>query len=74
MARRTRAVLEPTDDWQQLQFQPDRPEQHRYELIRPVVVFGSLPPECAKQTGVSACTIYRRVERVDQSRADLYRP
>jgi transposase len=24
--------------------------------------------------GVSACTIYRRVERFDQSRADLYRP
>ncbi len=45
MASRTRPLLEPTDDWQQLQFQLDWPEQTRYELIRPVVVFGSAPVE-----------------------------
>jgi putative transposase len=66
MASRKRALLAPTDDWQQLQFQLDWLEQQRYELIRPVVVFGSAPVERAEQTGVSARTIYRRVERFDQ--------
>ncbi len=66
MAGRKRAPLEPTDDWEQLQFQLDWPEQHRYELIRPVVVFGAPPTERAQQTGVSARTVYRRVERFDQ--------
>jgi putative transposase len=65
MASRKRALLEPTDDWQQLQFQLDWPEQTRYELIRPVVVFGAPPVERAQQTGVSARTIYRRVSRFD---------
>src|SRR3954451_17373050 len=66
MASRKRALLEPTDDWGQLQFQLDWLEQQRYELIRPVVVFGSAPVERAEQTGVSARTIYRRVDRFDQ--------
>jgi putative transposase len=66
MASRKRALLEPTDDWQQLQFQLDWTEQTRYELIRPVVVFGAPPVERAQQTGVSASTIYRRVGRFDQ--------
>jgi transposase len=63
---RKRARLEPTDDWQQLQFQLDWLEQTRYELIRPVVVFSAPPVERAKQTGVSASTIYRRVGRFDE--------
>ena len=66
MASRKRALLEPTDDWEQLQFQLDWPEQTRYELIRPAVVFGSPPVERAQQTGVSACTIYRQVGRFDR--------
>ena len=66
MASRKRGLLEPTDDWQQLQFQLDWTEQARYELIRPVVVFGSPPVERSKQTGVSARTIYRRVSRFDK--------
>jgi putative transposase len=66
MASRKRALLEPTDDWEQLQFQLDWPEQTRYELIRPVVVFGAPPVERAKQTGVSARTIYRKVNRFDE--------
>jgi putative transposase len=67
MASRERALLEPTDDWEQLQFQLDWPEQTRYELIRPVVVFGAPPVERAKQTGVSASTIYRKVSRFDEA-------
>src|SRR5215211_2249341 len=67
MARHKRAQLAPTDDWQQLQFQLDWPEQTRYELIRPVVVFGTPPVERAQQTGVSARTIYRKVGRFDEA-------
>src|SRR5262249_25260516 len=66
MASRKRALLEPTDDWEQLQFQLDWTEQTRYELIQPVVVFGAIPLDRAKQTGVSARTIYRRVNRFDE--------
>ncbi len=66
MASRKRALLEPTDDWQQLQFQLDWAEQTRYELLRPVVVFGSPPVERAQQTGVSARTLYRKVSRFDE--------
>ena len=66
MASRKRAQFEPTDDWQQLQFHLDWTEQTRYELIRPVVVFGSPLVERAKQTGVSARTIYRRTSRFDE--------
>src|SRR3954470_23847936 len=66
MASRKRALLERTDDWEQLQFQLDWLEQQRYELIRPVVVFGSPPAERAQQTGGSARTIYRRVGRFDE--------
>jgi putative transposase len=67
MARHKRAQLAPTDDWHQLQFQLDWPEQRRYELIRPVVVFGAPPVERAQETGVSARTIYRKVSRFDEA-------
>src|SRR5215210_6369810 len=67
MASRKRALLEPTDDWEQLQFQLDWVEQQRYELIRPVVVFGAPPVDRAQQTGVSASTIYRKVSRFDEA-------
>jgi putative transposase len=66
MVGRKRALLESTDDWEQLQFQLDWTEQTRYELIRPVVVFGAPPVERAKQTGISARTIYRKVNRFDE--------
>src|SRR3954452_12482513 len=66
MASRTRTLLEPTEDWQQLQLQLNWTEQTRYELIRPVVVFGAPPVERAKQTGVSARSLYRRVSRFDE--------
>jgi hypothetical protein len=50
MASRKRAMLQPTDDWEQLQFQLDLPEQARYELIRPVVVFGAPRVEACPAT------------------------
>ena len=57
MPARKRQRIEPTEDWTQLQFRLDWPEQTGYELIRPVVVFGSSPLDRAEQTGVSPRSI-----------------
>jgi putative transposase len=65
MSARTRARLDPTDDWSQLQIGFEWPEQVSYELIRPVVLFGCTPAERAQQTGVSPRTIYRKIGRFD---------
>jgi putative transposase len=43
MPRATRQRHEPTDEWQQLRLLTRFPEQLTYELIRPVVLFGSSP-------------------------------
>jgi len=40
MARRARQRIPATDDWPQLALLVDTPGQHRYEVIRPVVLFG----------------------------------
>src|SRR5215213_6283390 len=66
MPARKRERIEPTDDWAQLQLRLDWPEQTRYELIRPVVVFGHAPADRAKLTGRSTSTIYRQAARFDQ--------
>jgi transposase len=66
MPARKRERIEPTEDWSQLQLRLDWPEQTRYELIRPVVVFGQAPAERAKLTGRSTSTIYRQTARFDQ--------
>jgi transposase len=66
MPARKREPIEPTDDWAQLQLRLDWPEQTRYELIRPVVVFGQAPAERAKLTGRATSTIYRQTARFDQ--------
>src|SRR5215213_1842019 len=58
MPARKRERIEPTDDWAQLQLRLDWPEHTRYELIRPVVVFGHAPADRAKLTGRSTSTIY----------------
>ncbi len=60
MASRKQAQHESTDDWPQLRLALVWPEQHAYELIRPVVLFGRSPAERAQQTGVSERTIYRK--------------
>jgi hypothetical protein len=39
-----RQRIESTDDWQQPDLLVRSPEQRTYELIRPVVLFGSSPP------------------------------
>jgi len=60
-----RRRIAPTDDWQQLQFLMNWPEQLTYELIRPVVLFGRTPAERAQETGAAARTLYRKADRFD---------
>ncbi len=63
--RRRRRRVEPTEDWEQLEFLCNWPEQVRYEEIRPLVLFGSPVAERAEQTGASERTLYRRMDRFE---------
>src|SRR5207249_2206667 len=65
MPRATRQRREPTDDWHQLRLLARFPEQLTYELIRPVVLFGSSPAERARQTGAPQRTLYRPAARFE---------
>jgi hypothetical protein len=49
---------EPTEVWQQLRPLFTDPAQLTYEMIRPVLLFGTTPKERARETGMSARTIY----------------
>jgi hypothetical protein len=71
MPPRKLARLEPTDDWPYLQLQFEWPEQEDYEVVRPVVLFGFTPAERAQQTGLSACTIYRKATRFESPQLPL---
>ena len=65
MPYRKRLHIAPTEDWSQPRLQFTWPEQVSYELIRPVVLFGSSPAERAKQTGVPERTLRRKADRFD---------
>jgi transposase len=56
---------EPTDEWEQLQLFVGWPEQERYELLRPIVLFGQTSEERARATGVSERTLERKADRFD---------
>jgi len=74
--RRRAGRAETTDDWQQLKLLAQWPEQARYELIRPIVLFDLPPSERARQTGdASERTLYRRVARFEaEGMASLFDP
>jgi transposase len=58
--------VEPTDEWEQIEFLCGWPEQRDYELIRPLVLFGGPAAERAEETGAaSERTLQRRVVRFD---------
>ena len=66
MSRRRRdGRAEPTDDWEQLELLSRWPEQVRYELIRPIVLFDLPPAARARETGAA-------FERTLQRRAALW--
>jgi putative transposase len=63
---RRRRRAEPTDDWGQLELLCGWPEQRDYELIRPMVLFGSPASERAKETGAaSERSLQRRAARFE---------
>jgi hypothetical protein len=61
-----RGRVEPTEDWEQIEHLCGWPEQRDYELIRPLVLFGSSAAGRALETGAaSERTLQRRVARFE---------
>lgn len=56
---------EPTGDWAQLHLLVTSPEQHAYEVLRPVVLFGQPITIRAQETGVSERALRRKVAGFD---------
>jgi hypothetical protein len=46
-----RGRVEPTEEWEQIELLCGWPEQRDYELIRPLVLFGSPADARARETG-----------------------
>jgi putative transposase len=64
--KRRRGRIEPTDEWEQIELLCGWSEQRDYELIRPLVLFGSPAAERALETGAaSERTLQRRAARFD---------
>ncbi|MBA3953595.1 MAG: hypothetical protein H0X57_17160, partial [Rubrobacter sp.] len=61
-SRPRRRRVEPTDElrWEQIELLCDWPEQRDYELIRPLVLFGSSSDERSRETGASSGRTLRR--------------
>ena len=69
--RRRRHRVEPTDEWEQIELLCGWPEQRDYELIRPLVLFGSPAAGRAEETGAaSGRTLQRRAKRFDAEGMD----
>jgi len=66
MGENGRRRVEPTNEWEQVEFLCGWPEQRDYELIRPLVLFGSPASIRAEETGAaSERTLQRRAKRFD---------
>lgn len=61
MGRRRRRLVDPNDDWEQLELLCTWDEQVEYERIRPLVLFGEPVFERAWTTGTSERTLYHKV-------------
>jgi hypothetical protein len=57
--RRRRRRVEPTDKWERLLRLFEWPEQEGYEVIRPLVLFGSSVAKPAREVDTSERTLYR---------------
>jgi putative transposase len=69
--RRRRRRVEPTDEWEQIELLCGWPEQRDYELIRPLVLFGSPAAGGAEETGAaSGRTLQRWAKRFDAEGMD----
>jgi putative transposase len=58
---------EPTHDWQQIRPLLKDPAQITYEIIRPVILWGTSPKERAAETGMPRSTVYYRANLFDQA-------
>ena len=68
MSKPRRRRVEPTDElrWEQIELLCGWPEQRDYELIRPLVLFGSSSDERSRETGASSGrTLRRRAARFE---------
>jgi len=75
MPKVKRQRRERTDEWQQLRLLTTWPEQTAYELIRPIVLFGQVPAERARETGAAERTLHRQAQRFEtDGMAGLLRP
>jgi hypothetical protein len=63
MGTSKRGGVEPTHEWELLVPLFGWPEQERYEQIHPQVLFDASVAEWAAEVGMSASTIYRRLDR-----------
>ncbi|MDP8899920.1 MAG: helix-turn-helix domain-containing protein [Actinomycetota bacterium] len=63
MSASKRKGVRPTHEWELLLPLFEWPEQERYEEIRPMVLFDVAVAERAAEVGVSASTLYRRLDR-----------
>lgn len=62
-ARKRDGGVQPTHEWELLLPLFEWSEQQRYEEIRPLVLFDASVAERAVEVGISASTIYRRLDR-----------
>lgn len=51
--RRRRGRIEPTDEWEQIELLCGCPKQRDYEIIRPLVLFGTSADNRSQETGTS---------------------
>lgn len=67
MPKIKRPHQEPTHDWQHIRPFLKDSAQITYEIIRPVILWGTTPKERAAETGMSQRTIYYKANLFDQA-------
>lgn len=67
MPKRRYELREPTHEWSQIRPHLKDAAQIKYELIRPVILFGVSAKERAAETGEPRSTIYHQANLFDVS-------
>ena len=67
MPKIKRPYQEPTHDWRHIRPLLKDSAQITYEIIRPVILWGTTPKERAVETGMSQRTIYYKANLFDQA-------
>lgn len=61
----TRVQRAYTEEWSQITQLCLWPEQRKYELLRPLVLYGDLPADRARETGVSERRLREQADQFD---------